>query len=108
MNKYMTVQEVARAACVSCPAVIGAINRGELRADKLGKVYAIHEDSAEQYISRILKSKRGSEGVGARAIFSVAVPVGIADKLGRVAAENGVSRNQYIVDAIVAAMEKEA
>ena len=108
MNSFMTVQEVARAADISAPAVIGAINRGELRAEKLGKVYAIYEDSAEQYISRILKSKRGPEGGGTRAIFSVAVPVGIADKLGRVAAENGVSRNQYIVDAIVAAIEEAA
>ena len=108
MNKYMTVQEVARAACVSCPAVVSAIRRGDLQADRLGRAYAINHESADRYISRVLKSKRGSEGVGARAIFRVAVPVGIADKLGRVAAENGVSRNQYIVDAIVAAMEKEA
>lgn len=108
MNSFMTCQELARAAGVSTPTVVGAIKRGEIMAERLGKAWAIHRESGRQYVERVLKSKHGQEGVGARSIFSVAAPVGVAERASLAAIEKGVSRNQYIVDAIIAALNKEA
>lgn len=94
MNSFMTCQEVAMVAGVSAPAVVSAIRRGEIMAERLGKAWAIHRESGRQYVERVLRSKRGQEGVGARSIFSVAAPVGVADRVS--------------LAAIVAALNKEA
>ena len=107
MNKYMTVQEVARAACVSCPAVIGAINRGELRADKLGKVYAIHEDSAMEYAARVAKHKPGPGGRGLVKALNVSITETALNEPTRMAEERGISRSRMVEKMIMAMVRME-
>ena len=106
MAKKMTVAEVARMAGVTCNAVNAAILRGEISAERFGRrMFEVDEDSAMEYVARVLKHKPGPAGHGVRRGLTVTLPEETMDKFLRMVEERGISRAQ-MVEKMILAMEK--
>lgn len=106
MSKKMTTLDVARLAGVTNNAVCAAIARGELSAERFGRrMFEVDEDSAMEYVARVLKHKPGPAGHGVRRGLTVTLPEETMNKFLRMVEEHNVSRAQ-VVEKMILAMEK--